>query len=197
MKKLTILSPILAAILLSVLFLASCGGGDDGPTAPGSDAEGDSPAAGGNGRLDSRLFGTWVETEEVEGERRSIFTFREDGSATFSSNYWFPSYVPYDAEWWIESGQLMMALVETFEYAISNGKLTFTAVGNGISFLADAAELGVAFTADGDPGGLTGSELGPRGGTVRAVRAGRPCIGVRFRRYYEPRRRRCQLLRRT
>ena len=50
MSKLMILSPM----LLSVLFLASCGG-DDSPTAPGG------------GRLDSRLFGTW-ESESM-GDR--------------------------------------------------------------------------------------------------------------------------------
>ena len=136
MKKLIILSPIHAAVLLSVLFLASCGGGDDD----------DSPTAPAGDRLDSRLFGTWTWTgtdSEVVA-----FTFREDGSGTF--------FFRWDGKWWIEGGQLMLAIPETFEYTISNGELTFTAVGNGFSILTGLVSLGAVFTADGDPGGLTG-----------------------------------------
>ena len=132
-------------MLLSVLFLASCGGGDDD----------DSPTAPAGDRLDSRLFGTWVEIEEGEGEDRSFITFREDGSGAFafdSDDLTFS----LDVKWWIEGGQLMLANPETFEYTISNGELTFTAVGDGISLLAILVSLGAVFTADGDPGGLTG-----------------------------------------
>ena len=83
MKKLMILSPIHAAVLLSVLFLASCGGDDDTPTDPGSDAEGGNPTAGGFRPLDSRLFGTWIWTGTETDSEVVAFTFREDGSGTF------------------------------------------------------------------------------------------------------------------
>ena len=148
MKKLIILSPIHAAVLFSVLFLASCGGDDDTPTDPESDAEGGNPTAGGFRPLDSRLFGTWIWTGTETDSEVVAFTFREDGSGTFFSRW--------DGKWWIEGGQLMLAYRETFEYTISNGELTFTAVGNGFSLLAGLAGLGAVFTADGDPGGLTG-----------------------------------------
>ena len=153
MKKLTILSPIHAAILLSVLFLASCGGGDDGPIAPGSDAEGDNPAANGNGRteepvtpeepqetdpvsgrLDSRLFGTWV----VSGEAGSIL-FGEDGSADFDG---------FNCKWWIESGQLVLEegdRREVYDYEVSDNNLT-------IRWQEDGDEQRVTFSRFSDSG---------------------------------------------
>ena len=157
MKKLMILSPIHAAVLFSVLFLASCGGDDDTPTDPGSDAEGGNPTAGGFGRLDSRLFGTWIPTgtgTDSEVVAPSV-TFREDGSGALVLDS-DDLTLSWDVKWWIEGGQLMVAYVDTLEYAISNGELTFTAVNSTVSILNSLASLGAVFTADGDPVGLTG-----------------------------------------
>ena len=106
MKKLTILSPIRAATLLSVLFLASCGD-DDSPTAPGG------------GRLDSRLFGTW-ESESMG----FTYTFKDNGiMVTRLGDEGF------DSVWWIENGQLMVAGASVHRYSIRNGELTLTEIG--------------------------------------------------------------------
>ena len=110
-------------LLLSVVFLASCGGDDDGPTGPvGRRRRGRCRGVGtggddGNpvGQLDSRLFGTWnyKESSDAEADTEEFtltVTFKDDGSAIE---------IESDAErgerqstwwWWTENGQLVTAL---------------------------------------------------------------------------------------
>ena len=130
MKKLTILSPIRAATLLSVLCLASCGG-DDSPTAPGG------------GRLDSRLFGTW-ESESMG----FTYTFKDNGTIVSRRGDEVSELV-----WWIENGQLILAYAEVLRYSIRNGELTFTAVGE--VYFTDLPHY--EFRADDNPSRLTGT----------------------------------------
>ena len=138
MKKLMILPPIHAAMLLPVLFLASCGGGDDD----------DSPTAPAGDRLDSRLFGTW--RSELPG-----YTFNDDGSGV--------SHIGgFDLVWWIENGQLVVAVPSVLAYSIGNGELTFTVVEE-----ADNTDLHrTKFRADGNPSGLTGATWVSGGGEL-------------------------------
>ena len=124
-------SSLPAAVLLPLLVLASCGG-DDSPTAPGG------------GRLDSRLFGTW--------ESQSMgftYTFKDDGSGTLDLGG-----EVFDVVWWTEDGQLTVTVASVLRYAISDGVLTFQAVGDGGVYPTILPEY--AFRADGNPDGLTG-----------------------------------------
>ena len=136
-----------AVLLLSVLFLTSCGGGDDSPTGPESGGDGEGAVGAPTGRLDSRLFGTWIFQESwgVSGVSDSL-TFRDDGSGV--------SWYEGEAEtwiWWTGSGQVTVGLRDVFGYAIEDGELTFTAVGE------VSSDLGAyPFTADGNPRSLTG-----------------------------------------
>ena len=159
MKRLTPVS-MHAVLLLSVLFLASCGGGDDGPTGPGSGGDGDGAAGGGSGgeqgaagpgpagRLDSRLFGTWIVQESWDGAASGsdTLTFRDDGSWITRGEEGTET-----GTWWAENGRLTIVYTSVFRYEISDGELTFTAVGEVYSVIG-----GYSFRADGNPRGLTG-----------------------------------------
>ena len=127
MKRLMTLSPIHSAILLSVLFLASCGGGDD-----------DSPTAPGGGRLDSRLFGTW-ESESMG----FTYTFKDNGIMVTRLGD-----EGYDSIWWIENSQLMVAGASVSRYSIRNGELTITEVHG---------EFVLEYRSAGNPSRLTGA----------------------------------------
>ena len=120
-----------AAVLLSLLVLAACGG-DDSPTAPGG------------GRLDSRLFGTWVSESMGFG-----YTFEENGSGTVDLGG-----EAIDLVWWTEEDTLMLAIASVFRYSISNGALTFTEAGEGEAHVSFSEYV---FRADGNPDGLTGA----------------------------------------
>ena len=148
MKKLMILSPIHAAMLLAVLFLTSCGGGDDSPTGPESGGDGEGAAGGPTGRLDSRLFGTWITQESSEEEEEGgTLTFMDDGTWIARREGETDT---VKGLWWIEGGQLMSAYPNSvFRYAIQNRKLTLTPEG-------DVSSEVLEFTADGNPRGLTG-----------------------------------------
>ena len=145
MKRLTPVS-MHAVLLLSVLFLASCGGGDDGPTGPGSGGDGEGAAGGGAGRLDSRLFGTWILQESSEGAEGLSLTFKSDESVTRRVGEETDT-----RTWWTENGQLTVAVTSVFGYAIDDGELTFTADGEVSSELGE-----YQFTASGNPRGLMG-----------------------------------------
>ena len=142
-----------AVLLLSVVFLASCGGDDDGPTGAEGGGDGEGVAGGGPGRLDSRLYGTWITQEVWFGEQvfyeaiedlASSMTLKDDGSVV-----WRMQEGIENLAWWTEGEQLFVATVSVFSYAIQDGKLTFSAVGE-VYF--DPGE----FMADGNPSGLTG-----------------------------------------
>ena len=73
MKKLIILSPIHAAMLSSVLFLASCGG-DDSPTAPGGGEPAQAPPADEQPRETTVLEGHegWVTSVSFSPDGRTL-----------------------------------------------------------------------------------------------------------------------------
>ena len=132
------------AILLSLLFLASCGD-DDKPTGPQND------------QLDSRLVGTWTvrSWEGADLEEAGIeisFTLEENGTMKFKMGLSGVS-VEFPGSWSTDGNRLTMDVYGgSFNYKITGGELTFTTVTPGMSDLDD-----YVFTTDGDPAdALTG-----------------------------------------